>query len=104
MTTSRWIEFVCGLLCGILGLLALVVAFFGPGVSYQGSTSSGGTFSGVTSYAQVNGDVLPYFVLFGLPLLGVALGAALHARLFCWPDTALGFDDNTHALSRTGYP
>ncbi len=96
MTTSRWIEFVCGLLCGILGLLALVVAFFGPGVSYQGSTSSGGTFSGVTSYAQVNGDVLPYFVLFGLPLVGVALGAALHAlrgssagRILLWVSTTI---------------
>ena len=96
MTLTRWIELVCGLLCGILGLLALVMAFFGPGISYQGSSSSGTTFSGVTSYAQARGDVLPYFVLFGIPLVGVALGAALHTwrrssagRILLWVSTAI---------------
>ena len=96
MRISRWIEFVCGPLCGILGLLALVVAFFGPGISYQRGTSSGATFSGVSSYAQVNGDVLPYFVLFGLPLVGVALGATLHTQrgssagqILLWVSTAI---------------
>ena len=96
MTTSRRIEFALGLLSGLLGFLALGIQFFGPGVSYMESSTSGGTVSGMTSYAQVAGGVVFLIVLFGLPLVGIAWGAARHAlsssasaRIVLWVATLL---------------
>lgn len=96
MTTSRRIEFACGLLSGLLGFLALGIEFFWPGVSYMESSSNGVTVSGMTSYAQAYGGVVFPIMLFGLPLVGVAWGAARHAlfsssvaRIILWVATLL---------------
>ena len=82
MTTSRRIEFACGLASVLLGFLALVIDFFAPINAYMTSTSNGLTIRGMTSYAQANGGVLFPIVLFGLPLIAIALGAAEHALSF----------------------
>ncbi len=96
MTTSRRIEFACGLLSALLGFLALGIEFFAPIVSYTESSSNGVTSSGMTSYAQASGGVVFLIVLFGLPLIGIAGGAALHAlnasaaaRILLWIATLL---------------
>jgi hypothetical protein len=81
MTTSRWIELLCGLASAMFGFLVLAFQFFGPVVAYQSSSTNGITESGTTSYAQVAGGVAPIFLLFALPLLGIALGAIFHAAL-----------------------
>lgn len=96
MTRSQWIECISGLVSGGLGLLMLGVFFFGQGVSYQSSSTDGTSVSGTTSYAQVAGGVVPILLLFGLPLLGIALGASFHAarnvlaaRIVLWVSTII---------------
>jgi len=96
MTIARRIEFACGLLSCLLGFLALGIQFFAPIVSYRASSTNGRTVSGVTSYAQAYGGVVFLIVLFGLPLVGVAWGAARHAlysssaaRITLWVATLL---------------
>jgi hypothetical protein len=96
MTRSQWIECISGLVSGGLGLLMLCVFFFGPGITYQSSSTNGTSVSGTTSYAQVAGGVVPIFLLFGLPLLGIALGASFHAvrtvlaaRIVLWASTIM---------------
>ncbi len=79
MTTSRWIECISGLLSCILGFLALGIQFFAPGVTYVTGSSNGTSVSGVTSYAQVSGNVVYLILLFGLPLIGIGFGAVRHA-------------------------
>jgi hypothetical protein len=96
MTTSRWIECICGLIACVFGFIMLSIQFFGPFVAYQTSSLNGSSVSGTTSYAQIAGGVAPILLLFGLPLLGVALGATLHAawssivaRMILWISTIL---------------
>ena len=96
MTTSRRIEFACGLLSCLLGLLVLGIQFFAPVVAYRESLSNGVSVSGMTSYAQAYGGVIFPIVLFGLPLIGIALGAMRHAlsfsstaRIILWVATLL---------------
>lgn len=78
MTTSRRIEIVCGPLSCLLGFLALSIDFFAP----IESTTNGANVSGMTSYAQANGGVTFYMVLFGIPLVVVALSAVWHTLSF----------------------
>lgn len=73
---------VCSLASCLLGFLALGIDFFAPLESYSTSTSNGVTVTGMTSYAQANGGVLFPMVLFGLPLIVIALGAVGHALSF----------------------
>jgi hypothetical protein len=96
MTRSQWIECISGLVAGGLGLLMLIFLFFGPGVTYRSSSTNGTSVSGTTSYAQAAGGVVPILLLFGLPLLGIALGASLHAvrellfaRIVLWASTII---------------
>lgn len=78
-------ETICGLAGGALGLAGLGVAFFAPLGTDAGSTcdSSGSctNYSHAVSYAGMQGigSVIPYLIVIGLPMLGVAVGATVHA-------------------------
>lgn len=92
MSTTRRIEIVCGLASCLLGFLALGIDFFAP----IESTTNGAIVSGMTSYAQANGGVIFPMVLFGIPLVVVALSAVWHplsfsfvARIILWVATIL---------------
>ncbi len=96
MTSSRWIEIISGLVACVLGLLVLAIQFFGSIVAYQSSSTNGTSVSGTTSYAHIAGGVAPIYLLFGLPLLGIALGASFHAtrnmltaRIVLWASTIM---------------
>jgi hypothetical protein len=69
MTASRRSEFICGLLCALPGLLALGIDFSAPLETYSTNVGNGVTVTSTTSYAQANGGVTFFIVLFGIPLV-----------------------------------
>jgi hypothetical protein len=80
----RRAELICGIIGGTLGLVGLFAAFFAP-LGTEGGTNC--TDAGCTSYtravsyagSQGVASVIPYLIIFGLPMVGVAAGAVLHA-------------------------
>lgn len=85
MRIMRTIEGICGVLSGLLGLVALGVAFWAPiGTSCASTTVPGEAAEACApaSYVAVNGltSVLPVLVGFAIVFVLLALGAALHGR------------------------
>lgn len=80
----RMAELICGITGGALGLVGLIVAFFAPLGTEGGSTCTDAgctSYTRAVSYAGSQGvaSVIPYLVVFGLPMIGLAVGAAAHA-------------------------
>lgn len=82
-------ELICGILVGIWGVLLLVAAYLQP----YGDSRNPGTVSLHPGFTPIQ---YPYLALFGVPLLGIVLGAVLDgsrpslpARVVLWVGTAI---------------
>lgn len=82
-------ELICGILVGIWGVLLIVAAYLQP----YGDSRNPGAISLHPGFTPIQ---YPYLAAFGIPLIGVVLGAvidgsrsSLSARIVLWVATAI---------------